>query len=111
MAGEKTREIRTWLLDEIKRGAFDRNTPLPGDLELAEQIAAEKAGIENYSLIAYPEKDSPLALLKDAVKEDYIDAHVTSTLGQWADDLMFLGNLNTMDHIQARMPYAIHIVD
>lgn len=84
---------------------------LLGDLELAEQIAAEKAGIENYSLIAYPEKDSPLALLKDAVKEDYIDAHVTSALGQWADDLMFLGNLNTMDHIQARMPYAIHIVD
>ena len=36
MAGEKTSEIRTWLLDEIKRGAFDRNTPLPGDLELAE---------------------------------------------------------------------------
>lgn len=45
MAGEKTREIRTWLLDEIKRGAFDRNVPLPGDLELAERFKVSRGTV------------------------------------------------------------------
>lgn len=45
MAGEKTSEIRTWLLDEIKRGAFDRNAPLPGDLELAERFKVSRGTV------------------------------------------------------------------
>ena len=45
MAGEKTREIRTWLLDEIKRGAFDRNAPLPGDLELADRFKVSRGTV------------------------------------------------------------------
>lgn len=84
---------------------------LLGDLELAEQIAAEKAGIESYSLIAYPEKESPFAMMANAVKEDYIDARVNSTFGQWADELSFFENLSTTDRIQARMPYAIHLIN
>ena len=47
MAGEKTREIRTWLLDEIKRGAFDRNAPLPGDLELAERFRVSRGTVRS----------------------------------------------------------------
>lgn len=45
MAGEKTSEIRAWLLDEIKRGAFDRDVPLPGDLELAERFKVSRGTV------------------------------------------------------------------
>ena len=47
MAGEKTSEIRTWLLDEIKRGAFDRDAPLPGDLELAERFKVSRGTVRS----------------------------------------------------------------
>ena len=45
MAGQKTREIRKWILDEIKRGAFDKGEALPGDLELADRFKVSRGTV------------------------------------------------------------------
>lgn len=45
MIGGKAQEIREWLFEEIKKGAFDRNVPLPGDLELMSRFGVSRGTV------------------------------------------------------------------
>ena len=82
-----------------------------GDIELAKDIAAEKAGIENYTLISYPEEKGAFASLLDKTKESYIEARIGKVAGQFKSELNLIYNLEQMNHLQARMPYEIHLMN
>ena len=41
----KSKEIKSWLLDEIKKGVFDNGRPLPGDLELAKRFGVSRGTV------------------------------------------------------------------
>jgi DNA-binding LacI/PurR family transcriptional regulator len=41
----KSQEIKSWVLDEIKKGTFDKNAPLPGDLELMNRFGVSRGTV------------------------------------------------------------------
>ena len=84
---------------------------LLGDIEMAKEIAAEKAGIESYTLISYPEEESTLTMLLDQTKESYIEARMCKMVGQFKNELNLIYNLENMNNLQARMPYEIHLMN
>ena len=70
---EAVAQGRVWTGEMAKElGLVD----LLGDIELAKKIAAEKAGIENYTLISYPKQGSTLDALLNLTKESYIEARI-----------------------------------
>ena len=83
---------------------------LLGDIEMAKEIAAEKAGIESYTLISYPEEQNLLAMLLDKSKESYIEARIGKLAGELKHELNLLYNIDNWSHLQARMPYEIHLM-
>ena len=75
-----------------------------GDINDAERIAAEKAGIDSYTLLAYPEQESFFARLMNKARSNYFEARMQRFLGDFAEEAMFFQNINEMDPIQARKP-------
>ena len=84
---------------------------LLGDIELAKEIAAEKAGIESYTLISYPEEQDPFAMLLDQTREGYIEARIGKVVGQFKEELNLIYNLENMSALQARLPYTVHLAN
>ena len=84
---------------------------LLGDIELAKKIAAEKAGIDNYTLISYPEQASTLDMLLNQTKESYIETRIEKMAGSLKSELNFIYNLEQMNCLQARLPYEIHLMN
>ena len=82
---------------------------LLGGIELAKDIAADMAGIENYTLISYPEPMSPLDMLLNQGKESYIEARLGKMAGQFKDELNLIHNIEQMNSLQARLPFSIYI--
>ena len=83
---------------------------LMGDIEMAEKIAAEKAGIDSYTLISYPEEENAFAMLLDQTKESYIETRINKAAGPFKNVLNLVYNLDQMNTIQARLPYEIHLL-
>ena len=83
---------------------------LLGGIELAKEIAAEKAGIESYTLISYPKEENMLTMLLNQTKESYIEARMGKVAGQFKNELNLIYNLEQMNNLQARMPYEIHLI-
>lgn len=82
-----------------------------GDIEMAKDIAAQKAGIENYTLISYPEEKGAFASLLDQTKESYIETRIGKVAGQFKSELNLIYNIEQMNRLQARMPYEIHLLN
>ena len=80
-----------------------------GGLEKAIEIAAQKAEIENYSIINYPSKGNVFSSLLEQGKDDYINGQMKDALGEYYYYLQFVQNLKEADRIQARMPFDIRI--
>ena len=103
---EKIAEGRVWTGATAKElGLVDEL----GGLDKAIEIAAQKADIENYSLISYPAKSSVFSSLLEQGKDDYINNQMKETMGEYYEYLQFVQNLKEADRIQARMPFDIHI--
>ena len=103
---EKIAEGRVWTGATAKElGLVDEL----GGLDKAIEIAAQKAEIENYSLISYPAKSSVLSTILEQGKDDYINNQMKESLGEYYGYLEFVQNLNEKDRIQARMPFDIRI--
>ena len=103
---EKIAEGRVWTGSTAKElGLVDEL----GGLDKALEIAAQKAGIENYSIINYPDKDNILTTLLNESKKDYIEGQMAETLGEYYDYAKFVRNIKNADRIQARMPFELHI--
>ena len=84
---------------------------LLGDIELAKEIAAEKAGIESYTLISYPKEQGAFDMLLDQAKESYIETRLGKIAGQFKEEFNLIYNLERMNNLQARLPYTIHLTN
>ena len=82
-----------------------------GDIELAKKIAAEKAGIESYTLIGYPKQTSTLDMLLNQAKTSYIETRFGKVAGEFRNELNLIYNLEKMNSLQARLPYEIHLIN
>ena len=103
---EKIAEGRVWTGATAKElGLVDEL----GGLDKAIEIAAQKANIENYSLINYPDKNNVFSALLEQGKDDYINSQMKEALGEYYEHLKFVQNIKEADPIQARMPFDIRI--
>lgn len=93
--GSKAKEIG--LVDEL------------GDLDKAVEIAAQKAGLVDYSVKAYPEEKPLIEKLMDTKKEDYMETMARETFGGYYNSIKFLRNIGNCDHVQARLPFDLNI--
>ena len=80
-----------------------------GDIRTAEKIAAEKAGISSYALLSYPTPQNFFAQLMNKVQRSYIESRTPQLPAEFAEELKFLRNIESMDRIQARMPYLFKV--
>lgn len=80
-----------------------------GGLDKAIEIAAQKAEVENYSIINYPSKGNVFSSFLEQGKDDYINSQMKETLGEYYESLKFVQNLKEANRIQARMPFDIYI--
>ena len=103
---EKIAEGRVWTGSTAKElGLVDEL----GGLDKALEIAAQKAELEEYSVINYPTKDSFFSSLMTTAKKDYIENKISESLGEYYDYLKLIEGLKDADHIQARMPFELNI--
>ena len=93
--GSKAKEIG--LVDEL------------GDLDKAVEIAAQKAGLADYSVKAYPEEKPLIEKLMDTKKEDYMETMARETFDGYYNSVKFLRNIGNCDRIQARLPFELNI--
>ena len=93
--GSKAKEIG--LVDEL------------GDLDKAVAIAAQKAGLADYSVKAYPEEKPLIEKLMDTKKEDYMETMARETFAGYYNSVKFIRNIGNCDHIQARLPFELNI--
>ena len=84
---------------------------LLGDIETAKEIAAEKAGIDSYTLLSYPEEQGVFAMLMNQAKESYIETRIGKVAGQFKDEINLIYNLENMSNLQARLPFFIHLTN
>ena len=82
-----------------------------GDIELAKTIAAEKAGIESYTLISYPKEAGAFDMFLNQAKESYIETRIAKVAGQFKHELNLIYNLEQMNSLQARMPFEVHLMN
>ena len=105
---EAVAQGRVWTGEmAMERGLVD----LLGDIEMAKEIAAQKAGIESYTLISYPKEAGALEMLLDQTKESYIETRVGKVVGQFKDELNLIYNIEQMNRLQARLPFEIHLMN
>ena len=105
---EKVAQGRVWTGEAaMELGLVD----MLGDIELAKEIAAEKAGIESYTLISYPKEAGAWDMLLNQTKESYIEARMGKLAGPFQSELNFIYNLDQMNNLQARLPYEIHLIN
>ncbi|MBO5665659.1 MAG: signal peptide peptidase SppA, partial [Bacteroidaceae bacterium] len=80
-----------------------------GDLDKAVEIAAQKAGLADYSVKAYPEEKPLIEKLMDTKKEDYMETMARETFAGYYNSVKFLRNIGNCDHVQARLPFELNI--
>ena len=80
-----------------------------GGLDKALEIAAQKAEVDSYSVIHFPDPENNILSLLNKGKEDYIQGQISNTMGEYYDYIKFIQNMKDMDHIQARMPFILNI--
>ncbi len=103
---EKIAEGRVWTGATAKElGLVDEL----GGLDKALEIAAQKAGVEAYSVLNYPGKESLFSSLMNEGKDSYIDGKMSETMGEYYDYVKLVQNLKDADRIQARMPFDLRI--
>jgi protease-4 len=97
---------RVWSGVDAKRiGLVD----VLGGLETAIEIAAQKAGLENYKLVSLPKQKNPIDELFSKGTSGVEEAMIKHFLGENAKYYMTLDRLKRYSGIQARMPYEIEI--
>ena len=80
-----------------------------GDLDKAIGIAAQKAGLADYCVKAYPKDKGLVEKLLDTNKEDYMETMAREALGGYYNCVSFLRNIGNCDNIQARLPFELNI--
>ena len=97
---------RVWSGVDAKRlGLVD----LFGGLETAIEIAAKKAGLENYRLQSLPYQEDPFQKFMKDITGDSEAAVMQKALGESYRYYKQLDHLRSMKSYQARLPYEIEL--
>ena len=82
-----------------------------GGLDTALDIAVKKAGVERYTLVSYPAKQSVFEILTNLEDTgNYIESQMLKNkLGSFYEQLRFIQDIGNAPAIQARMPYDLNI--
>lgn len=81
-----------------------------GGIDKALAIAIEKAEIESYTVLSYPEKESVFSMLFKENPGNYIENKLLkSKLGDYYNQFTLLKSLDDTDMLQARMPFDLNI--
>lgn len=82
-----------------------------GGLDTAIDIAVEKAGVENYSLLSYPRKSSMFESLFNTNPGNYIKARVLKSMaGETPYHLLkLMDGVENADPLQARLPFDLNL--
>ena len=93
--GSKAKELG--LVDEI------------GDLDKAIAIAAQRAGLDEYSVNSYPEESDFMTKLLEGDDKDYMESALRETMGEYYDCIRIVRNIRNIAPIQARVPFDLNI--
>lgn len=108
-------------IDELKKIAGGRvwTGTMAKDLKLVDQlgglddaikVAAQRANLDGYRTIAYPQaKDKFTMLFEMSKPERYIQNELKETMGDYFHIFKWMKNLNNMDRIQTRLPFELNI--
>ncbi|WP_455591739.1 signal peptide peptidase SppA [Bacteroides sp.] len=104
---EKIAEGRVWTGETAQElGLVDEL----GGIDKALDIAVKKAGIEAYSVVSYPAKESFLDVLLSTQTTSYMESQLLkSKLGDYYKNFNLLKNLGERPTIQARVPFELNI--
>ena len=109
MPVEKVHEIaqgRIWVAgDALKIGLVDEL----GGLDRAIDVAAEIAGLEEYSITSLPYQKDPLQQILDDLTGGGNDTRIRKELGSYYTYYEFITSIDEMDKIQARLPFEMQI--
>lgn len=93
--GEKA--VQLGLVDEI------------GDLDRAVAIAADMAGVKEYSVESYPEVKDIMTLLLETDEENYMETMLQKSFGGYGKSLSILRGMCNGRPLQARLPFELNI--
>ena len=107
-------------IDELKKIAEGRvwTGSIAKDLKLVDELggidkamdeAVKRAGIENYTVVSYPEPGNFLTSLLETKADNYINGRLEENFGEYYEGFKFLKNLKDADRLQARMPFMLTI--
>jgi protease-4 len=98
---------RVWTgVKALKLGLVDEL----GGIDRALEVAVEKAGIDAYTVIAYPEKENFITSLLNDKPVNYIEARLLKdNLGDYYKTFNLLKRLEGVDCLQARIPFNLNM--
>lgn len=104
---DKIAQGRVWTGSKAKElGLVDEL----GGLDKALEIAIAKAGVEAYTVVSYPKKESFLETLMNTNPGNYIKARMLKgTIGNIYQQFNVLEHFDKYDRIQARIPFELNI--
>lgn len=111
-----TRDLRKTFVDSIGQGRVWSGTDAIeiglvdelGGIEKAIVYAAEKAGLENYSIKEFPkQKDVFESLFKTETQDYYAKSVMKEKLGSSYQYLEAIESINKMEGVQALMPFVV----
>lgn len=103
---EKIAEGRVWTGETAKRlGLVDEL----GGLDKAISIAANKVGIDNYTISTYPAKKDFFSSLLDKKTGNYIESRLKACFGDYYNGFSLIKNLEKTDFLQTRVPFDLNI--
>lgn len=104
---DKIAQGRVWTGSKAKElGLVDEL----GGLDKALEITIAKAGVDAYTVMNYPAKESFLDILMNTRPDNYIKARMLKgTMGDLYRPFSILENFDKCDRIQARMPFEPNI--
>lgn len=104
---DKIAQGRVWTGSKAKElGLVDEL----GGLDKALDIAIAKSGVDAYTVMSYPKKESFFEILTKTTPDNYIKARILKgTMGEIYQQFSVLENFDKCDRIQARVPFELNI--
>jgi len=103
---DKIGEGRVWSGENAKeRGLVD----VMGGLSDAIDIAAKKAGLDNYRIIELPKLEDPFTMIMNELTGDGRERIIRHELSDHYNQYRFMKDLLNGDRIQARLPFEITV--
>ena len=81
-----------------------------GGISRALEVAIEKANVEGYTVVNYPEKESFFTSILNDKPTNYIETKLLkNNLGNYYKEFNLLKNLENADYLQARVPFSLNM--